>query len=84
MQNSTTQEVFDPGEYDLDFSFDLEFNLIDYLLMAGYIVLIVPLEALAWLIGLVSRSVTDAARSIREQLKAKPSSGILSIFSKIF
>lgn len=84
MEYRATHEVFDPGDYDPEFKFELEFSLTDYLLAALYLIFIAPFELLGWGMQRIYQAVTGAADSIRNLAEAKPQSGLLSVISKIF
>lgn len=84
MQNNTTHEIFDPGDYDPHFSFSLDLDLSDYLLLSLYLVFIAPLEALLWAGKKMYRLVSDTVRPVRSSAEAKPHGGLLAIVSKIF
>ncbi len=84
MQKNSFQEIFDPGDYDPDFSFSLDLSLIDYLLLSLYLVFVAPLEVLLWVVKFVYRTVAEAIEYMRNPAEAKPHGGLLSVVSKIF
>ena len=83
MEYRATHEVFDPGDYDPTFKFELELSFTDYLLVALYLIFIVPFELLGWVIKRAYQAVTGAVDSIRN-LADRPQGGLLSVISKIF
>lgn len=85
MNKSNHQPVYGPDEWDIDFSFDLDMSLSDYLLIGCYLIFVVPVSFLikavetvySWFAGLFSK----------EQDKAEPARanyGLFSMISKIF
>ena len=46
--NRVSHEVFDPGDYDPVFKFELDMSLNDYLLVTLYLIFIAPFELLGW------------------------------------
>ncbi|MFW2367876.1 MAG: hypothetical protein ACN4GW_15780 [Desulforhopalus sp.] len=84
MEYRASQEVFDPGDYDPVFKFELELSIGDYLLLSLYLIFIAPLELLGWVIKRTYQAVTGAVDSIRNLAESKPQGGLLSVFSKLF
>ncbi len=84
MEYRASHEVFDPGDYDPVFKFELEFSIGDYLLLSLYLIFIAPLEVLGWAIKRIFQAVTGAVDSIRTMAGEKPQGGLLSMFSKLF
>ena len=84
MEYRATHEVFDPGDYDPVFKFELELSIGDYLLLSLYLVFLAPLELLGWVIKRTYQAVTGAVDSIRNLAESKPQGGLLSVFSKLF
>ncbi len=83
MEYRATHEVFDPGDYDPAFKFELELSITDYLLVALYLIFIVPFELLGWVMKRIYQAVASAVDSIRN-LSERPQRGLLSVISKIF
>lgn len=84
MEYRASHEVFDPGDYDPVFKFELELSIGDYLLLSLYLIFLAPLELLGWGIKRIYQAVTGAVDSIRTIAEAKPQGGLLSVFSKLF
>ncbi|MFC1832669.1 hypothetical protein ACFL0S_11725 [Thermodesulfobacteriota bacterium] len=84
MEYRASHEVFDPGDYDPVFKFELELSIGDYLLLSLYLIFIAPLELLVWVIKRIYQAVTGAVDSIRSLVESKPQGGLLSVFSKLF
>ena len=84
MKYKVSHEVFDPGDYDPNFKFELEMSPNDYLLVTLYLIFIAPFELLAWVIKRIYRTVTGALESLRAQAEAKPEHGLLSLVTKLF
>ena len=84
MEYRASHEVFDPGDYDPVFKFELELSIGDYLLLSLYLIFIAPLELLGWVIKRIYQAVTGAVGSIRSLPETKPQGGLLSVFSKLF
>ena len=84
MEYRASQEVFDPGDYDPDFKFDLDLSIGDYLLVALYLIFIAPFEALGWVAKRIYQTIVDALDSVRNRAEMKPHGGLLSVVSKIF
>ena len=84
MEYRASHEVFDPGDYDPVFKFELELSIGDYLLLSLYLIFIAPLELLGWVIKRIYQAVTGAVGSIRSLTETKPQGGLLSVFSKLF
>ena len=84
MEYKASQEVFDPGDYDPEFKFELDLSFGDYLLVALYLILIAPLEALGWGIKRIYQTIAGAVDSVRTRAEMKPHGGLLSVVSKIF
>lgn len=84
MEYRTSHEVFDPGDYDPAFKFELELSFSDYLLVSLYLIFIAPLELLGWVIKRIYQTVTGAIESLRSQAEAGQQRGLLSAISKLF
>lgn len=84
MEYKASHEVFDPGDYDPAFKFELEMSLSDYLLLALYLIFIAPFELLAWVIKRIYRAITGTLDTLRDRLESKPQHGLLAIVSKLF
>ena len=84
MEYRASHEIFDPGDYDPVFKFELELSIGDYLLLSLYLIFIAPLELLGWVIKRIYQAVTGAVDSIRSLAETKPQGGLLSVFSKLF
>ncbi len=84
MEHRATHEVFDPGDYDPAFKFELDLGLNDYLLLSLYLIFIAPFELLGWLIKRSYRAVNGALESLRSQAEAGQQRGLLSVLSKFF
>ncbi|MBT8353858.1 MAG: hypothetical protein KJO60_05010 [Desulfofustis sp.] len=79
-----SHEVFDPGDYDPVFKFELEMSLNDYLLVTLYLIFVAPFELLGWVIRRVYRAITGMLESLRARAEAKPERGLLSLMTKLF
>lgn len=84
MQHRVSHEVFDPGEYDPEFKFDLDLTGGDYLLLALYIIFFAPLELVAWAARSLYRWFNGVIETIRYRAHAHPNHGLWSLVSKIF
>lgn len=84
MQNRVTQEVFDPGDYDPEFKFDLDLNGGDYLLLALYLIFIAPFELVAWAARSIYRWCTGITEAIRNRAETESRQGLWSLVTKIF
>jgi len=85
MKRTNCQPVYGPEEWDIDFSFDLDLKFPDYLLIAGYLLFVVPAAllvtlaaaAFSWLTGLLHGERDEAAQQ-------KANLGLVSMISKLF
>jgi hypothetical protein len=84
MEHRASHEVFDPGDYDPVFKFELEMSPSDYLLVILYLIFIAPFELLGGVIKRIHRAVTGTLESLRAQAEAKPERGLLSLMTKLF
>ena len=82
--NRASHEVFDPGDYDPVFKFELEMSPNDYLLVILYLIFIAPFELLGWVIKRISHAVTGMIDSLRARAEANPEHGLLSLLTKLF
>ena len=84
MEYRASHEVFDPGDYDPVFKFELEMSPNDYLLVTLYLIFIAPFELLGWVIKRIYRAVTETFESLRDRTESRPQHGLLSMVSKLF
>ncbi len=84
MEYRASHEVFDPGDYDPAFNFELEMSLNDYLLLALYLIFIAPFELLVWGIRRSYRALARMLDAFRDRLETKPQHGLLALVSKLF
>jgi hypothetical protein len=84
MEYKASHEVFDPGDYDPVFKFELEMSPSDYLLVILYLIFIAPFELLGWVIKRIHRAFTGTLESLRAQAESKPEHGLLSLVTKLF
>jgi hypothetical protein len=82
--NRVSHEVFDPGDYDPVFKFDLEMSPGDYLLVILYLIFVAPFELLGWVIKRIYRAATGMIESLRARAEANPEHGLLSLMTKFF
>ena len=82
--NRAPHEVFDPGDYDPVFKFELEMSPNDYLLVTLYLIFVAPFELLGWVIKRIHRGVTGMIDSLRAKAEANPEHGLLSLMTKLF
>ena len=85
MPQESYQPDYGPIEYDLDFNFDLDFSVSDYLTIGVYFVLVLPvltvLSLVQYLFSQAKDTLVQAREGKGEQLR---SHGLLSFVSKIF
>ena len=84
MENRDSHEVFDPGDYDPAFKFELEMSPNDYLLVAFYLIFIAPFELLVWVIRRIYRAVAEMFESLHLKAESRPEHGLLSLMTKLF
>lgn len=82
--NRVSHEVFDPGDYDPVFKFELEMSPSDYLLVTLYLIFIAPFELLGWVVKRIYRAVTGMIETLRARAEANPEHGLLSLMTKFF
>ena len=82
--NRVSHEVFDPGDYDPVFKFELEMSPSDYLLVTLYLIFVAPFELLGWIIKRIYRAFTETIESLRARAEANPEHGLLSLMTKLF
>ena len=82
--NRVSHEVFDPGDYDPVFKFELDMSLNDYLLVTLYLIFIAPFELLGWVIKRLYRAISGMIDSLRARAEANPDHGLLSLMTKLF
>ncbi len=82
--NRVSHEVFDPGDYDPVFKFELEMSPSDYLLVTLYLIFVAPIELLGWIIKRIYRAFTEMIESLRARAEANPEHGLLSLMTKLF
>jgi len=85
MNKESYQPDYGPTEYDLDFTFELDFSMSDYLMIGAYFVFIVPVFLVMGLVTAVYRGIRNIFRRADETTEEQLSSpGLLSFVSKIF
>ena len=82
--NRVSHEVFDPGDYDPVFKFELDMSLNDYLLVTLYLIFIAPFELLGWVIKRLYRALSGMIDSLRARAEANPDHGLLALLTKLF
>lgn len=85
MPMESYQPDYGPTEYDLDFNFELDFSVSDYLIIGVYFVFILPVLTLLRLVQYLIHKVKDIiAPAHQGQEERVRSHGLLSFVSKIF
>lgn len=85
MKSTNSQPVYGPEEWDIDFSFDLDLKLSDYLLIAGYLLFVVPVALLVTLVATAYSRLTGLLRGERDEAaQQKANLGLVSMISKLF
>ena len=82
--NRVPHEVFDPGDYDPVFNFELEMSPNDYLLVTLYLIFVAPFELLGWGIRRIRRAFNGMVESLRARAEADTEHGLLSLMTKLF
>lgn len=84
MHYRASHEVFDPGDYDPVFKFELDLGFSDYLLLLCYLIFIAPLELLGWALKRGYQSLAGMLESLRLRADSSPQHGLLSVLTKYF
>lgn len=85
MPMKSYQPDYGPAEYDLDFNFELDFSVSDYLIIGVYFVFILPVLTLLRLVQYLFHKARDISMPAhQEQEEQVRSHGLLSFVSKIF
>lgn len=87
MKLTVNQPDYGPSEWDIDFSFDLEMSLLDYLFVGMYLIFFIPLELLFTGVTIIYRKVSGwfiPPEKHGAESNHPPSPGLLSLISKIF
>lgn len=81
------QPDYGPSEWDINFSFDLELSLLDYLFLGIYLLFFIPLQLLFAGVTFIYRKVSGWFNPPEKHQAASnqsPSPGLLSLISKLF
>lgn len=85
MQKTNQQPIYSPEEWDIDFSFDLELNFFEYLILGCYLIFVVPVTLLLKAVEFIYEWFTGLFNNKQDQGEIQRADySLLSMISKIF